>query len=150
METPETPTQWEQWMPTECPWCGSKDRPGKYLSGRCNNSWHVGHPDHRLAWPMYRPKRDSSPTPTAPSESGQAADIIRGIVTREQFAAITAALREACGGGDIVIRTDGTLATLDPVLCLHTENDTLRADDGTYVYEGPGTLYELVPVERGA
>lgn len=66
---------------------------------------------------------------------------------------VVAALREACGGGDIVIRTDGTLATTDPVLCLHTENDTLRADDGTYVYEGPGTLYELVPVaslERGA
>ena len=41
-------------------------------------------------------------------------------------------LREACGGGDIVIRTDGTLATLRPP----------RFNDPD--------AWRVVPVERGA
>lgn len=38
-----------------------------------------------------------------------AADVTQGIVSREQFVAIIDALRAACGGGDIVMRADGTL-----------------------------------------
>ncbi len=45
---------------------------------------------------------------------------------------IVAALREACGGGDIVIRTDGTLATL--------RHPRFNDPDA----------WSVVPVERGA
>ncbi len=58
-------------------------------------------------------------------------DMLEDRVTRTQNDAIVAALREACGGGDIVIRTDGTLWRIND----HPHHD----------YE-----WHLAPVERGA
>ena len=49
-----------------------------------------------------------------------------------------AALREACGGGDIVIRVDGTLATL---------KTSFAVDEPI---EAAWLLACVVPVERGA
>lgn len=50
---------------------------------------------------------------------------------------VVAALREACGGGDIVIRTDGTLAML--------KRDGTVKSSGHWV-----PLIAVVPVGRGA
>lgn len=33
-----------------CPWCGSENAPKNYGSGKCNNSWHRSHPEHKLFW----------------------------------------------------------------------------------------------------
>ena len=59
------------------------------------------------------------------------AGILPAEVFREHARCVEAALREACGGGDIVIRTDGTLWRIND----HPHHD----------YE-----WHLAPVERGA
>ncbi len=71
---------------------------------------------------------------------------------------IVAALREACGGGDIVIRTDGTLAALRPWSSINVivdadgrescnHGDSVSCD---MVGHRTEPLWRVVPVERGA
>lgn len=71
---------------------------------------------------------------------------------------VVAALREACGGGDIVIRTDGTLAALRPWSSINVivdadgrescnHGDSVSCD---MVGHRTEPLWRVVPVERGA
>lgn len=79
-------------------------------------------------------------------------------MTPELAHAVTDALREACGGGDIVIRTDGTLAALRPWSSINVivdadgrescnHGDSVSCD---MVGHRTEPLWRVVPVERGA
>lgn len=77
---------------------------------------------------------------------------------REHARDVESALREACGGGDIVIRTDGTLAALRPWSSINVivdadgrescnHGDSVSCD---MVGHRTEPLWRVVPVERGA